>query len=293
MYFPYLKLRQQEALAVKDTICSYSDNKVLPILEPYRDNETELYKYNTLINTVKSLVNANKQFILIIRSEADLKILKGKVLNFDNYCLRGYYSDNPMVKSYQGNNDIVVIHKSSNTTVQDVNRIKFHIMLPSVLRFSTYINYYPKNKVVKIEDGFIKHAPNSTYPVSDVFNSESVFTFKQDGYVGFGDYTILEESYDVPTGAQADHVTHVIHLTRQQDSMSKLEVCHYLTTPAMEPDNRTRSILTIEKAYNDRSRFLYTKGIKLIIDKYKQGTNPAYYKRIGIIHHIELMHSLI
>ena len=35
--------------------------------------------------------------------------------------------------------------------------------------------------------------------------------YKQDGYAGFGDFTILEEGYDVPSGAQADKVTHVIH----------------------------------------------------------------------------------
>ena len=40
-------------------------------------------------------------------------------------------------------------------------------------------------------------------------------------------------------------------------------------------------------------RFLHTLGIQLIIDKYPQASSPAYYKRIGIIHHIELMHSLV
>ena len=34
----------------------------------------------------------------------------------------------------------------------------------------------------------------------------------------------------MPSGAQADKVTHVIHLTRKQDAVQRLEVCHYLTT---------------------------------------------------------------
>lgn len=293
MYFPYLKLRQQEALAIKDTICSYSDSKVVPILEPYNKNELELYNYKNMISTISLLIAANKKFILIINNESDIRLLKSRFFNFDNYCVRGYYSDNPIVKYYQGNNDIAIIHKNTSIILQDVNKIKYHIMMPEVLTFASYLRNYPTNKIVRIEDAFEKHSPNNTYPASDIFNSESVFTFKQDGYAGFGDFTILEEHYDVPTGADADKVSHVIHLTRKQDLIQKLEVCHYLTTPEMEPDNRRRSIFTIEKAYNDRHRFLNTKGIQMLAKKYHQASNPAYYKRIGIIHHIELMRSLI
>ena len=48
MYFPYLKLRQQESLAVRNTVCRYADNKVVPVLEPYCENEAELYNYRYL-----------------------------------------------------------------------------------------------------------------------------------------------------------------------------------------------------------------------------------------------------
>lgn len=293
MYFPYLKLRQQESLAVRNTVCRYADNKVVPVLEPYCENEAELYNYRYLTSTIEDLISSNKKFILIIDDENNLSVLKSRFINFNNYCIRGYYNDNPLVTNYQGTYDVAIIHRDRTIIIQDNNNIKYHIMMPSVLRSPRYINNYPIEKIVNIENGFIKYSPNYKYPVSGTFDADGVFTFRQDGHAGFGDFTILEEGYDVPSGAQADKVTHVIHLTRKQDAVQKLEVYHYLTTPAMEPDNRRRSELTIEKAYNDRHRFLHTLGIQLIIDKYPQASSPAYYKRIGIIHHIELMHSLV
>lgn len=293
MYFPYLKLRQQEALAIRNTVCSYNDNKVVPIIEPYCERETELYSYNNLISALNNLLSANKKFILIINNETDLRDLKRRFLYFDKYCIRGYYSDNPVLLSNTFNYEIAIIHKDTNFAVSDANNILYHIMMPSVLSFTTYINRYPVNKVVKVENAFVKHSPNNMYPDVDTFKAESVFTFKKDGYAGFGDFTILEEGYEISKGADADSITHVIHLTRKQDANRKLEVRHYLTTPEEEPDNRRRSILTIQKAYNERHRFFYSLGIRMIVAKKGNATNAAYYKRIGIIHHIELMHSLI
>lgn len=293
MYFPYLKLRQEEARTVKATVCNYQDNKVMPILEPYDSDETKFYSYNGLVDVVACLIAMHKKFILIIDNENNLNYLKHKFPNFNNYCIRGFYSFNPTVLNYQGNYDIAIIHQDTSIIVTDKNIIKYHIMMPSVLGFTTYLSNYPINKIVKIENGFVKHSPNSAYPSYDVFKSESVFTFRRDGYAGFGDFTILEEGYEVATGAKLSNVTYVIHLTRKQDANQKLEVRHYLTSSGTEPDTRRRAEQTLAKAYNDRHRFLHTTGIQLIIDKYPSGSSAAFYKRIGMIHHIDLMHSLI
>lgn len=293
MYFPYLKLRQEEARTVKATVCKYQDNKVLPILEPYNVDETKFYSYRDLIDVVDCLITNHKKFILIIDNENNLSTLKSTFSNFNNYCIRGLYSDNPIVLNYQDNYDIAIIHQDTSTRVADKSNVRYHIMMPSVLGFTTYINSYPTNKIVKVENGFVKHSPNNTYPIRDVFKSESVFTFKNDGYAGFGDFTILEEGYEVATGAKLSNVTYVIHLTCKQDINPKLEVFHYLTSSSMEPDTKRRAAQTLAKAYNDRQRFLHTVGIQLIIDKYPSGSSAAFYKRIGMIHHIELMHSLI
>ena len=130
MYFPYLKLRQQESFAVRNTVCRYMDHKVIPVLEPYCESETELYSYKYLISTIEDLIYSNNKFILIINDESNLSILKSRFLNFNNYCIRGYFSDNPLVANYQGAYDIAIIHRDRSIIIPDKNNIKYHINLP-------------------------------------------------------------------------------------------------------------------------------------------------------------------
>lgn len=41
MYFPYLLARGEEVEAVLATVCTYTDNLVIPILEPFNNNEED------------------------------------------------------------------------------------------------------------------------------------------------------------------------------------------------------------------------------------------------------------
>lgn len=294
MYFPYLTLRGEEKEAIKDTICQYSDNKIIPILVPYCENESNFYKYKTLVTTVKNLIESHVKFVLIINSEEDIETLKtamGNPVDFDNYCIRGYFNDNSNLPTCLSKPSAILYR--TTMPVDDNDNILYHIFLPYVLRFNSLINRYPNNKKVKIEDAFICHRPNSNYPDTEDFNSELVFTYHDENLAGFGDYTILEQGYQATSGSNANLITHVLHLTKKKENENKLEVYHYLTTPSMEPDNRRRNEQTIAKAYNDRNRHCHSKGIEMIEATYPNHTSLARLKRIGIIHHIEVIHSLI
>jgi len=292
MYFPYLVARGEESEALISTVCKYSDSNIIPILEPYNDDEDELYSYSKLLKLVESLVANKKTFIILINNEDDLSVLKGKFSDLDDFCIHGYNNSN---KNYlTDRQNIAIIHCSQNYLVNDQDNIKYNIFMPEVLRFSTYINKYNSEKTVLVEDGFIRHEPNSDYPAVEDFNSELCFTYKIGGLCGFGDFTILEYGYQPTGGARANDITHVIHLTKKEsDTLNKMVVRHFLTTPSSEPDNRDRSAKTIQKAYSAKNEFLKTVGIDWIIEKNPNGTSLGMYKRIGIAHHIELIHSLI
>ncbi|WP_155986062.1 sce7725 family protein [Paenibacillus gorillae] len=219
--------------------------------------------------------------------------MKKSFKDLDDYCIHGYESGNVNYQSDKQN--IAIIHRNQDSLVNDSSNLIYNIFMPEVLRFQTYINQYNQGKSVLVEDGFIKHEPNSDYPSHEDFNSELCFTYKNKNVLGFGDFTILENGYQPSGGGKADSVTHVIHLTKKETASTKdkIVVYHYLTTPSEEADNKRRSAKTIAKAYNSRTQFLYTSGIKLIEGKYPNGTSLGMYKRIGVAHHIELIHSLI
>lgn len=292
MYFPYLIARGEEAEAIIATICTYKDNNIIPILEPYSDDEDELYSYNKLVKLIKSLIENNKSFILLINSAHDLAFLKSKFANLDKYCIHGYESHN---LNYQTDHqNMAIIHRDQNQLIKDSENIKYNIFMPKVLRFPTYINQYSSQKAVFIEDGFIKHEPNSDYPSFEDFNSELCFTYKSRNVIGFGDFTILEDGFRPAGGGNQSEVTHVIHLTKKFSAVvNKLIVYHFLTTPSEESDITRRSCKTIEKAFTSQNLFYRSVGIQMIENKHPGSTSLGFYKRIGIAHHIDLMHSLI
>ena len=295
MYFPYLKLRSEEKRAIKETICQYNDNKIIPILEPFDRNEDRYYNNSNLKETVNALIENNVKFILLINSEDDLTSLKNEIqdlAHFDDFCIRGYYNDNRNLPTCL-NKPSAIIYRTT-ARVDDSDNILYHIFMPAVLRFGSLVNDESfNNKRVKIEDGFICHRPNSDYPIVEDFNSELAFTYRNEGLAGFGDFTILEQGYEAAAGGNANLITSVMHLTKRKDNENKLEVYHYLTTPAMEPDNATRFAKTVAKAYNDRDRHFHSRGIALLEEIYPNSTSLAKIKRIGMIHHIEVIHSII
>jgi hypothetical protein len=291
MYFPYLIARNEEVEALVSTVCSYEDNKIVPILEPYNIDEDVVYSYQKLLKIVKCLVEKEKKFILMIESESDLDHLRSEIGNLDDFCIHGYKSSNNNYSTVTGNTKVALIHEEPMEAQFDENNIEYHIFMPSINRFQSYINQFDMQKTVLIEDGFISHKPNSEYPYRDFFNSELCFTYSSRGYIGFGDFTILEQGYEVSDGARANNISHVVHITRTL--YNKVFVYHYLTTPMEEASIKERSKKTLRKAYADKDLFPNTLGIQLINEKKDIGTSLGMYKRIGIIHHIELIHMML
>lgn len=292
MYFPLLKVRGEEVEAILGSVCDLKSGLVIPILEPYYDYEEELYEYQNLLKVVGGLISAEQKFILIIDEFENLEKLREKYHSFDKYCIHGFYSSTFSELLLSKTTQACLIYDEIPEQLFEDDKLLYHIFLPATNRMTSFMDMIPRDKVVMIEDGFISYDKNSLYPERDRFNSELCFTYRDRGYAGFGDYTILPKDFVVPTGARPSTVTHVIHLTHNRDK--NLYVYHYLTTPAMEPDIRTRSHITLKKAIKNIDMFLDTAGTRLLKEKYSSySTSSGIYKRIGIMHHIELIVNLI
>jgi hypothetical protein len=148
MYFPYLLIRTEEVEAIISSVCTLGDNKVIPILVPYSEDEDELYSYGKLCKVIENLVKSQKHFILLIDHENDLAFLRAKFPDLDSYCIHGYESHNGNYLSVNNGVKLAIIHSDQNHQVKDNPNILYHIFMPSVLRFGTYINKYSKDKAI-------------------------------------------------------------------------------------------------------------------------------------------------
>ena len=294
MYFPILAARGEENKALMQVACISSTSKVIPILIPFHEEEDQMFSYKSLVSITKFLVDKKNKFILLISNEEDIHELRNNVPDLDSYCIRGFkfkFRDN--IKFEESVKYALIHHDQDLSTSFDDRRIEYHVFMPIVSGLHNYIGMYPIRKRVLIEDGFIKHEPNSQYPPPDHFNSQLWRDSKLSSIAGFGDFTILGKDFIPTQQAKQSTVSHVIHLSCQESGT--LHVCHYLTTPTQEIDIKNRSISTIKKAYDDLDRHVNSSAKNLIIKLYNRQmpTSLGMYKRIGIIHHIELICSLI
>lgn len=293
MYFPYLTVRGSEAEAIEKTICNYSDLNVVPILEPFYEDEALLYAYRTLKKVIKILIENRKKFILVISEEDNLEHLKAEHSDFDEYCIRGIKSFRFLEHQIDPRYQYAVIHAKHHLEYLDNDSIEYHIFMPAVSLVESYTSIYPVEKTVLIEDAFLRYPTNSDYPDSDYFRTNLPFTYRERGILGFGDFTILEQDFRVAGAAKPRYITHVLHITRAEQRM--LKVYHFLTTPAEEVDISNRSKKTLKKAYIGTRDFSRNKGLQMLEDYYfrDRSTSLAKYKTIGIINHIEVIRSLI
>lgn len=296
MYFPYLRARKEEVEAIVTTLCREGCDNVIPILYPSTDDEEELYTHATLKKAIINLVQNNRKFICVISEVNDLAYLKQEICSdkFDECCIYGFYNSFPLIKNFKYG---AVLHNEVNSII-DSSSIDLHIFMPDILQKDIFFsNKFPKEKSVYITDSFDKKDKNSSYGTEDLFkNSSLCYNYKNYGLAGFGDFTILEKDYIVPSGGNPTNTTHVLHLTKEcAKNCTNLYVRHFLTTPVEKVDISERSKSTIKKAYNNKDEFLRTKGIEMIENLFGEdrSTSLGMYKRIGIIHHISLINNII
>jgi len=292
VYFPYLVARGEEVNALIGLNNLGPNSKVLPILQAYSDDDDTKYSYTALIKACKHLVSKQNEFILIMDIDESIEDLQA-ISDFDSYCIRGYNRNQFDSIVFDDEVKYALLHEYPSAVVCDNPNIVYHIFMPNVIMFHTVMKLYPLEKVVPIADAFVKHEPNRDYPREDVFNTELPMTYQNEGYAGFGDFTVLPYNSSIGGQANANEITHVIHLTIFKDQDNMFYVDHYLTTPSEEPDNVRRSIKTIDKVLVNIGKYELTSGIAKISSLSGSSTSLGMYKRLGIMHHIELMVSKI
>ncbi len=290
MYFPYLYARGEEANAIATIAESrIGSSSIIPII----DNSFDGTNLDSSKKMVGKLIENMRKFILFVNDETELDKYEKEHGNiFYDYCILGgknYFINNNKFK-YEA------ILYEQNVNFVDDSKILYHIFSSeNSWLIQPFSNEYGTSKVVVLFDAFKIWEPNINYPNQDLFkNSGICFTYKKMKFAGFGDYTILSKGFSASSGGNAATITHVIHLTKKsknEDNSDCIVTRHFLTSREEEEDISTRSNKTLKKVVEHKSEFLNSKGLQEIenILNTRGSTSLGMYKRIGIIHHLELM----
>ncbi len=314
MYFPYLRGKQYELLALRDLIeYEVLNSKITPIIEPVKSN------LGNLLRALNKFIEKGLPFVLIINPQyGDLKdqplSIKNEIINkILNGYNRNYYLgyiinehtrpdelDNFL--SAYANNRIYLIHYARfqrTTDLTSILRNHRNIEFNAIIEKRVGVGY--KEKIAQntsyclIEDNFIKKNNNAEYGEADFFSS-LYKTYRDDEFDAFGDFLILPDEY-YDSGGPAYAVA--LHLSEVNDE-EEIWIRHFVSdsngTP-VDPGGKFLEALRKLIRYIDanRTRFEFSNACieyrKLFRTRHFPGLGAV--KKLSLEHHIELISTLI
>lgn len=310
MYFPYLRGRQYELLALRDLVSNnLLGNSVIPIVEPVKLS-------STLVNTMNEYIKAEHP-ISIIRNPIVGNFVSdfesaNELTKEDGYKKRfsELYSDPMIIKSLimqkdssyfvdfweeQGINKsdlLVVITDRDNLDMYgSIFETVFprYTLMPDESAFRRKIH---KNKVL-IDDRFKKKDRNADYQISeDDFYSDDHLYYKGDGFIGFSDYSVVGNEYTESGFAPYAVAIHIVYFANDKT----LRVRHFVSDSNEDISNPAlkfyEAVSKLYAWYNSNSHLVEkTLGLQTFLEHYEQKSYPGLgtVKKLSLMHHLELL----
>lgn len=300
MYFPYLRGRQFELIALRELVeKGVLSNKIMPIIEPVKLS-------STLIKTIETYRENSKRLAIItnpevgsfnsdIREESNVKLKEcfSEALNGNNNILflrilRPNSNPEKFIERHADNMGTICDDKDAISVYEtyfEESDVKYNL-IPDESGFRRRIR---KNRVL-LADKFNKLDRNNDYiEVSDEPFSEDHLYYQEDGYVGFADYSIVGDDYTETGFAPYAVAIHIVYF----DKDDSLRIRHFVSDTnddISNPAGKFQEALSKLVAWN-KSMQLDTVAMKEFEDLYYREAYPGLgtVKKLSIMHHLELI----
>lgn len=301
MYFPYIRGRQYELLALREMVeKNLLSSQIIPIIEPVKIS-------STLIKTLETFIQSRKKLAIIWNpsvgsfledvmayKEDEVFVKKINSLLKNSYIIRSFIMSKPKVsvlekylKKY-GETSIVI--NDDRDSIEDYIRIfsensPYYVFIPSDFRRKI------KGNRVLFEDHFKKCDRNSDYNEAvDNFFSEDHLFYKEDGYKGFADYSIIGKSYVESGFAPYAVAIHIVYFDKEKN----LRIHHFVSdsnTDFQDPAKKFYEAVGKLCNWCLENEIEKTTGLETLKELYKNEIYPGLgsVKKLSLMHHLELM----
>ena len=302
MYFPILRGRQFELLALRECVTEGLISKeILPVLEPVRAS-------STLVKTIEEFINADREIAFIfnpqvgsfekeIKKDSNLPVEEAlDALHRDNHIVPTLYVDRNLKKDLldlkaRGDSLENAILIFSNPEYIDsyeeyVEASPRFVFIPDKGEFRRRIRF----SRVLCEDHFPRRQRNVDYlDIEPEFFSSDHLYYREDGYKGFSDYSVIGSDYSETGFAPYAIAIHIVFF----DNRKTLKIAHFVSETNDDISDPARKFAeAAEKLvqWNNDAK-LDTAGIRALISAYEEQTYPGLgvLKKYSIMHHLELM----
>jgi hypothetical protein len=310
MYFPYLRGRQYELLALRELVSNnLLGDYVIPIVEPVKLSPT-------LTKTISEYIKASHP-ISIIRNPVVGSFLK-ELENAKDESKTSYkqefltqYNDAAVIKS-------IIMQKNAESILKDWSKKgvnKNELLIINIDRecldlykqefneFGPRYTLIPDDRALKrgikqnkvlLEDKFKKQERNDKYQYKpDEFFSDDHLYFKEEGFQGFSDYSIIGNEY-IETGfAPRAVVIHIVYFAEDKS----LKIKHFVSDSDQEDTANTpgkfyEAVKKLTAWYEtEPNPDNMTLGLEILLEHYKKKTYQGLgiAKKLSLMHHLELM----
>lgn len=298
MYYPYIRGRQYDLLALKELARDdlISEN-VVPVIEPIKASST----FKDTLNIYKS---KNLPIAVILNPQVVDLLDDDEHIVFEN-CMHGVI---PALIIEDGVDEVVkktgIMDSGSSFLAVLNNRDKIELykelserytLMPTMISEERQIRRQVGSNRVLLEDCFNRQERNSDYNKNeDEFFSDSHLFYKEEGYIGFGDYSIIGEKYDDKGFTPRAVAIHIVYF----DDSNELRVRHFVSDSNYGVEDvagKFYEAVIKMKAWVDGNKIPSTKGLRTLMEFANKGYYPGLptIKKLSIMHHIELMNNYL
>ena len=305
MYFPYLRGRQFELIAIRELIeRNLISDKVIPVIEPVKVSAT-------LLKTIEFAEKTHKTISIITNPKVghfmkDLAEEKNKGLRNKYYellssaCSTLYtrivdgdeYESMKFLESYGSSFMTICMNKDMIQKYDEYfkNAGSLYNIIPDETGFRRKIR---ENRVM-IDDKFIKLERNVDYEkhVDEPFSEDHLY-FSDDGYVGFSDFSIVGDEYSETGFAPYAVAIHIVYF----DENKALRIRHFVSDSNDDiKDIAGKFKEAMEKLIEwNKKQKMNTYGINQLENLYHMESYPGLgtVKKLSIMHHLELISSYL
>lgn len=308
MYFPYLRGKQFELIALRElsALMSSKREKISPIIEPVKDS-------STLRSTLKELVEKNINFNFIINPRVGsfinsfdllIKILEEKLNGYTNFQLSVIVDKTTQQGIAEllefknrinlNHNGYTLIHTSEieENSIEQLNdnlEIKYNLIYFSKTS-RRYYREFNQDTRVSLDDYFRKLDKNADYlqvPVSDF--SEEYKYYTDDNFVGFSDFLTVGDNY-----SESGFLPRAVAIHLSYINQNKIKIRHFTSDSNQDSsDIGGKFAEALQKliSWCEEVSITETEGIKMFKELHNRGHFPGLgsIKKISTINHIELV----
>lgn len=309
MYYPYLRGRQFELIALREYARVKGDNNnIIPIIEPVRTSFNSIkialpiliendVKFALIMNPILGdfkTENINSAFDLIINNlKNELEDRSSWIPTF--YVSNNYKEINSIISKYQLVNVMLMCSETVDSTNPDFISLtklgNVNVIVSkenrSLKRAFNYLDF------ILLDDKFKAQKRNIDYlPLPEEKFTEEHLFYKEDGFKGFSDYTPLNSDF---TEGGSTPYSVAIHLTYKK-SNGEVWIRHF--TSQKNSDNNSDIQGKFAEAAKKAVSFikevnLTTYAAQELVDYFEKAKYPGLgmIKKITIKNHLELMNN--